>query len=72
MKVEDYYKEMGVVHSDDCDVCDDYKLSYETHTSFLRQLYEKEHTPLVLAILLVLGVYIVVTTKLVEYIVGGL
>lgn len=38
----------------------------------LSRVWEKEHTPLVLAIILALAVYIVLTTRLIEYIVGGL
>lgn len=39
--------------------------------AYLRRLWALEHTPTVLAILLCLAVYIVLTTQLVEYIVGG-
>jgi hypothetical protein len=72
MRVDDYYRDMGVKHDKDCNVCDDYKLSYETHTSLLRRFWEKEYAPLVLVIILCLAVYIVGTSKLIEYIVGGI
>lgn len=44
---------------------------FEAFRGYLRALWQKEHTPLVLAILLCLAVYIVATTRLIEYIVGG-
>lgn len=44
---------------------------FEAFRAYLIVLWNKEHTPLVLAILLCLAVYIVLTSKLVEYIVGG-
>lgn len=45
---------------------------FEAFRAYLSRLWQKEHTPLVLAVLLCLAVYIVATSKLIDYIVGGL
>lgn len=37
----------------------------------IKRIWEKEHTPMLLAIALTVGVYFLVTSKLVEYIVAG-
>jgi len=71
MSVDEYYKSMGVKHEADCLICKLESRERKAHRGFLRRVWELEHTPNVLAVLLLLG-GLYVASKAIYIIVGGL
>lgn len=71
MSVDDYYKLMGVKHDDDCLICTIDERELKAHRGVLSHVWNLEYTPLVLAGLLVVVAYMVATSALISYVVGG-
>ena len=72
MSVDDYYKAMNVKHEPNCLICTFERRERKAHRSVLRRVWELEYTPYVLAVVLVVAVYMFATSKLIDYMVGGL
>lgn len=47
------------------------KAAIRTSKTVLQKIWEKEHTPMILALAIVALTYLVITSKLIEYIVAG-
>ena len=61
-----------MVHDKDCLICTIEERGRKAQRGFVRRVWELEYTPYVLAGLLLVVVYMFATSKLIDYIVGGL
>lgn len=67
--VEDYYRQMGVVHDSDCLICT-FEARSEARRGLLRRLWAKSYAPWVLIGLLLAAAYYVACMEIYN-IVGG-
>lgn len=68
--VEEYYKELGVVHSDECWICD-FEVVPGLKRSLVRSLWIKWYTPWALIVVMLVVAYIVAIETM-YIVIGGL